>query len=104
MRSALAQIRQSRVAPSAINAPSAGFVPRSSGVGTPSLSDGIPGTADSSIGTSNATSNSRQQSKWGLQEERISRDAWKGMLDALTRLRAIRERSDQAELSKMQSD
>ena len=109
MRSALAQIRQSRVAPSAINAPTAGFVPRSSGVGTPaqSINNNISSTAvsDATPGTSSSNSSpAQQQNKWGLQEERINRDAWKGMLDALSRLRAIRERNRQAELSRMQSD
>ena len=31
-------------------------------------------------------------SKRGLQEERINRDAWRGILDALTRLKQARER------------
>ena len=34
----------------------------------------------------------------GLQEERVERDAWKGILDALTRLKEAkdRERADRA--------
>jgi len=66
IRSSLAHIRQSRIAPSAINAPPPGFIPPSLGVGLPSIERG----------------KSR-----GLQEERIERDAWKGILDALTRLK-----------------
>ncbi|KAG1886007.1 hypothetical protein F4604DRAFT_1877955 [Suillus subluteus] len=69
IRSSLAHIRQSRIAPSAITAPSLGFVP-------PSLGVGLPRAAGSSR---------------GLQEERIDRDAWVGILDALTRLRASQQ-------------
>ncbi|KAG2138673.1 uncharacterized protein EDB93DRAFT_1090439 [Suillus bovinus] len=68
IRSSLAHIRQSRIAPSAITAPPLGFVP-------PSLGVGLPRTA----GTR------------GLQEERVDRDAWVGILDALTRLKASQQ-------------
>ncbi|KAF9055934.1 hypothetical protein BJ165DRAFT_1521898 [Panaeolus papilionaceus] len=68
LRSSLAHIRHSRIAPSAINAPNPGFVPPSLGVGLPS--DG-----------------STTRKNRGLQEERVERDAWKGILEALTRLR-----------------
>jgi len=71
IRSSLAHIRQSRIAPSAINAPPPGFVPPSLGVGLP-CADG--------------------EKSRGLQEERIERDAWKGILDALTRLKQAKER------------
>ncbi|KAI0964287.1 hypothetical protein AcW1_001144 [Taiwanofungus camphoratus] len=74
MRSSLAHIRQSRIAPSAINAPPPGFVPPSLGVGIPSA-DG------------NYSKGSR-----GLQEERVERGAWRGILDALTRLKEAREK------------
>lgn len=69
IRSSLAHIRHSRIAPSAINAPPPGFIPPSLGVGLPS-DDG----------------SSRRDR--GLQEERVERDAWKGILAALTRLKA----------------
>ncbi|KAG2756336.1 hypothetical protein P692DRAFT_20860453 [Suillus brevipes Sb2] len=65
IRSSLAHIRQSRIAPSAITAPPLGFVP-------PSLGVGLPRAAGASR---------------GLQEERVDRDAWVGILDALTRLK-----------------
>ncbi|KAJ3773683.1 hypothetical protein FB446DRAFT_516815 [Lentinula raphanica] len=71
IRSSLAQIRHSRIAPSAINAPPPGFLPPSLGVALP---------PDSQSTSSRATR--------GLQEERLDRDAWKGILDALTRLKA----------------
>lgn len=72
IRSSLAHIRQSRIAPSAINAPAPGFVPPSLGVGIPS-SDGT-----------------YEKGSRGLQEERVERDAWKRILDALQRLQEAR--------------
>lgn len=74
IRSSLAHIRQSRIAPSAINAPLPGFVPPTLGVGLPSAAGA-------------GSKNNR-----GLQEERIERDAWAGILDALTRLNDAKER------------
>jgi len=83
IRSSLAHIRQSRIAPSAINAPPAGFVPPTLGVGLP------------------AADGSNSKKNRGLQEERVERDAWKGILDALTRLKEAnaRELSDAFEKS-----
>ncbi|KAI9057065.1 hypothetical protein FKP32DRAFT_1584683 [Trametes sanguinea] len=75
IRSSLAHIRQSRIAPSAINAPPPNFVPPPLGVGLPSADPG--GSA---------------RGARGLQEERVERDAWKGILDALTRLKEAKER------------
>ncbi|EKM84005.1 hypothetical protein AGABI1DRAFT_32949 [Agaricus bisporus var. burnettii JB137-S8] len=69
LRSSLAHIRHSRIAPSAINAPQPSFIPPSLGVGLPPETDG----------------NSRVNR--GLQEERVERDAWKGILEALRRLK-----------------
>ncbi|KDQ63028.1 hypothetical protein JAAARDRAFT_188652 [Jaapia argillacea MUCL 33604] len=69
MRSSLAHIRQSRIAPSAINAPPLGVVPPSLGVGLP-------------------TEGGNSSTHRGLQEERVEKDAWKGILEALTRLKA----------------
>jgi len=76
IRSSLAHIRQSRIAPSAINAPPPGFVPPSLGVTIPT--DGV-GTGEVSM---------------GLQEERVGRDAWVGILNALSRLKAAREQEE----------
>ncbi|KLO15062.1 hypothetical protein SCHPADRAFT_914616 [Schizopora paradoxa] len=86
IRSTLAQIRQSRIAPSAINAPPPNFIPQPSGVGTPSLSttSGEEGPERSGL--------TKSEPKRGLQEERINRDAWKGILEALQKLKAARER------------
>ncbi|TFK94950.1 hypothetical protein K466DRAFT_534754 [Polyporus arcularius HHB13444] len=75
IRSSLAHIRQSRIAPSAINAPPHGFVPPALGVGLPS--------ADAQ-GVARGTR--------GLQEERVEKDAWKGIVDALTRIKEAREK------------
>ena len=37
----------------------------------------------------------------GLQEERVERDAWQGILDALTRLKAAKEKEEIETISKM---
>lgn len=79
IRSTLAHIRQSRIAPSAIDAPTPNFVPRPSGVGTP-----VPGSQE-------PARNGDAETKRGLQEERVNRDAWAGILDALSRLKEARE-------------
>ncbi|OBZ68466.1 hypothetical protein A0H81_11608 [Grifola frondosa] len=76
MRSSLAHIRQSRIAPSAINAPAPGFIPPSMGVGLPS------------------TNGSAGKGTRGLQEARVERDAWQGVLDALTRLKEQRDKEN----------
>jgi len=83
IRSSLAHIRQSRIAPSAINAPPPGFVPPSLGVGLPP-----------------AEGSSRKNR--GLQEERVEKDAWKGILDALTRLKQANDQETEAEAAEMQ--
>lgn len=77
IRSSLAHIRHSRIAPSAIDAPPPNFIPPSLGVGLPP--DGAP------------TRRNR-----GLQEERVERDAWKGILAALTRIKEARDQEEQA--------
>ncbi|KAI0778640.1 hypothetical protein BD413DRAFT_113755 [Trametes elegans] len=79
IRSSLAHIRQSRIAPSAINAPPPNFVPPPLGVGLPSADAG-----------------GASRGERGLQEERVERDAWTGILDALTRLKDARDK-DEAE-------
>ncbi|TEB38666.1 hypothetical protein FA13DRAFT_1724589, partial [Coprinellus micaceus] len=81
IRSALAHIRRSRIAPSAINAPPHDFTPPSLGIGVPS---------------EGASASSRSR---GLQEEKVDRDAWKGILDALTRLKVERDAEWQKEKS-----
>ncbi|KAG5340747.1 hypothetical protein C0989_000411 [Termitomyces sp. Mn162] len=81
IRSSLAHIRHARIAPSAINAPPPGFVPPSLGVGLPQ-SDGDDGKKNR-----------------GLQEERIERDTWQGILAALTRLKVAQDASKPPESS-----
>ncbi|KAF8910049.1 hypothetical protein CPB84DRAFT_1673038 [Gymnopilus junonius] len=73
IRSQLAHIRHSRIAPSAINAPPPGFIPPSLGVGLPSDGNTL-------------------KTNQGLQEERVERDAWKGILMALTRIKEARDK------------
>ncbi|EJD03765.1 uncharacterized protein FOMMEDRAFT_82779 [Fomitiporia mediterranea MF3/22] len=92
MRSTLAHIRQSRIAPSAIDAPPPNFVPAPAGVGTPASAP------------STSTEESGQMGR-GLQEERVNRDAWRGILDALTRLKRAQElEPERKNLSRMDTD
>ena len=86
IRSSLAHIRQSRIAPSAINAPPPNFVPPPLGVALPSNPSGPT-----------------DKGNRGLQEERVERDAWKGILDALTRLKEAKEREGNSHLSSQQT-
>ncbi|KAH8120001.1 hypothetical protein DFH11DRAFT_1685427 [Phellopilus nigrolimitatus] len=98
IRSTLAHIRKSRIAPSAINAPPPNFVPQPAGVGTPSLAP----ASDHDRDNENAfLGSSGEDQKRGLQEERVNRDAWRGILDALTRLKAAQE---QERASQMETD
>ncbi|KAG6333745.1 hypothetical protein ID866_5346 [Astraeus odoratus] len=95
IRSSLAHIRQSRIAPSAINAPPPNFVPPSLGVSiptapNPSINPGA--SARPSSGDMAGHSEDIGDVSRGLQEERVDRDAWVGILTALTRLKAARER------------
>jgi len=69
LRSSLAHIRHSRIAPSAINAPTPNFIPPSLGVGLSSETNGT------------------LRINRGLQEERVERDAWKGVLESLKRVK-----------------
>lgn len=78
IRSSLAHIRHARIAPSTINAPLPRFVPPSLGVGTPE--EGHEREEGPSL---------------GFQESRIERDAWQGILGALTRLKAARDEERQ---------
>lgn len=86
IRSSLAHIRQARFAPSTINAPDPGFVP-------PPLGVGMRG-ADASDHDPTKTR--------GFQEERVERDAWKGILDALTRIKQARDEDRRKEDDEMQ--
>ncbi|KAF8519685.1 hypothetical protein JB92DRAFT_2808514 [Gautieria morchelliformis] len=73
LRTCLAQLRRARIAPSSIDALPPGFVPPTFGVGLP---EGVGG-----VGSHNNK---------GLQEVQVERDAWKGVLDALQRLKDAR--------------
>ncbi|KAJ8084702.1 hypothetical protein PM082_003478 [Marasmius tenuissimus] len=87
IRSSLAHIRHSRIAPSAINAPPPGFLPPSLGVRLPS----------------DDTDEDTMNNNRGLQESRAERDAWKGILDALTRMKAAMDAEDQEGSTQTQS-
>ncbi|KAI6153981.1 hypothetical protein BKA82DRAFT_4096004 [Pisolithus tinctorius] len=90
IRSSLAHIRQSRIAPSAINAPPPNFIPPSLGVSIPTTSAGT-GTGSLNRGSEGAAEVSR-----GLQEERVDRDAWVSILNALNKLKAAREQEQES--------
>ena len=51
--------------------------------------------------TSNSESDTTGPCSRGLQEERVERDAWIGILDALTRLKEARESEKEVESSGM---
>ncbi|TFY71828.1 hypothetical protein EVG20_g1177 [Dentipellis fragilis] len=106
MRSSLAHIRQSRIAPSAIDAPPPGFVPSALGVGLPPA---VPthtssSSASGSAGPGDAHARVPRPKTRGLQEERVERDAWKGMLQALTKLKDARARERQEQEQQQQAD
>ncbi|KAF9075008.1 hypothetical protein BDP27DRAFT_1381047 [Rhodocollybia butyracea] len=92
IRSSLAHIRHSRIAPSAINAPPLGFIPPSLGVALPPEPPTQTGANSSEPSSSKSVRATR-----GLQEERLDRDAWKGILDALTRLKREMETKPKTE-------
>jgi len=91
LRSSLAHIRAARISPAVLTAPPAGFVPPPQGVGLPAPIP-LPGN-EGSEGGSRAKEKTR-----GLLEERVERDAWRGALDALTRLRDARRAEAEAEV------
>ena len=83
IRSSLAHIRQSRIAPSTINAPPPGFVPPALGVGLPQTTTG---SGDSVESDSHAKTR-------GLQEERVESVPIRALhdLSVWTRLVGVRE-------------
>ncbi|KAF8496244.1 hypothetical protein F5888DRAFT_1614980, partial [Russula emetica] len=77
LRSSLAHIRAVRISHAVLTAPPAGFVPPPQGVGLPfPLPPGI------------------KEKTRGLLEQRVERDAWRGALDALTRLMDARRAAE----------
>lgn len=81
MRSTLGYMRQSRIAPAVINAPAPAFIPQFSGTSLPSAG-------------SHASDSKPERQVRGLQEERMDREAWKTMLEALKKLKVAREESN----------
>jgi hypothetical protein len=97
LRSSLAHIRAARISPAVLTAPPAGFVPPPQGVGLPFPLP--PGVSDRGLsGTRAEGSHSQAKEKTrGLLEERVERDAWRGALDALTRLMDARRAEAEAQ-------
>lgn len=95
LRSSLAHIRAARISPAVlIAAPPAGFVPPPQGVGLPQNSHSQERDHGASGGGRNVDAKEKTR---GLLEERVERDAWHGVLDALTRLRDARRAEAEAE-------
>jgi len=94
LRSSLAHIRAARISPAVLTAPPAGFVPPSQGVGLPLPLAPLPSDRSADGGDApNMKENTR-----GLLEERVERDAWRGAVDALTRLRDARRTEAEIEV------
>jgi len=86
LRSSLAHIRAARISPAVLTAPPAGFVPPPQGVGLPfPLPPGVSDRGSSGTGVEASHSQAKEKTR-GLLEEHVERDAWRGALDALTRL------------------
>jgi hypothetical protein len=97
LRSSLAHIRAARISPAVLTAPPAGFVPPPQGVGLPFPLPPPPGASDRSGSSGSGAEGSHSQAKEktrGLLEERVERDAWRGALDALTRLMDARRAAE----------
>ncbi len=86
LRSSLAHIRASRISPAVLTAPPAGFVPPPQGVGLPAP----PAPGGQQLSSDAGSGSGVKEQTRGLLEERVERDAWGGVLDALTRLRDAR--------------
>ena len=86
LRSSLAHIQAARISPAVLTVTPAGFVPPPQGVGLPlPLPPGVSDRGSSGTGAEGSHSQSKEKTR-GLLEERVERDAWRGALDALTRL------------------
>ena len=81
LRSSLAHIRAARISP-----PPAGFVPPPQGIGLPTPPAPGGQLLSSDAGGGGGGGGVKEQTR-GLLKERVERDAWGGVLDALTRLR-----------------
>lgn len=97
LRSSLAHIRAARISPAVLTAPPTGFVPPPQGVGLPfPLPSGVPDRGSSGTGAEGRSSQAKEKTR-GLLEERVERDAWRGALDALTRLIEARRAAAEAQ-------
>jgi len=109
LRSSLAHIRAARISPAVLTAPPAGFVPPPQGVGLPLPLPPLPSEREGGAGEGRGGgggggsgsvvegySKAKERTR-GLLEERVESDAWRGTLDALTRLRDARRAEAEAE-------
>ncbi|KAF8270965.1 hypothetical protein EI94DRAFT_1698461 [Lactarius quietus] len=80
LRSSLAYIRAARISPAVLTAPPAGFVPPPQGVGLPAPP--APG-GQMLLSDAGGGGGVKEQTR-GLLEERVERDAWRGVLDAFS--------------------
>ena len=98
LRSSLAHIRAARISLAVVTAPPAGFVPPPQGMGLPfPLPPGVSADRGSSGAGAEGSHSQAKEKTRGLLEERVERDAWRGALDALTRLIEPRRAVDVAE-------
>ncbi|KAH9960239.1 hypothetical protein BGW80DRAFT_1365509 [Lactifluus volemus] len=98
LRSSLAHIRSERIPPAVLTAPPTGFVPPPQGVGLPLPPAGhAPAAPSTNAGAGNDGDTKPKAKTRGLLEERVERDAWRGVLDALGRLRDARRAEVAAE-------
>jgi hypothetical protein len=98
LRSSLAHIRAARISPAVLTAPPAGFVPPPQGVGLPfPLPPGVLDRSSTGTGAEGGHPPKAKEKTRGLLEERVERDAWRGALDALTRLMDARRAAEAAE-------
>jgi hypothetical protein len=96
LRSSLAHIRAARISPAVLTAPPAGFVPPPQGVGLPfPLPPDVSDHGSSGTGAEGSHSQTKEKAR-GLLEERVERDAWRGALDALSRLMDARRAAEAA--------
>jgi hypothetical protein len=102
LRSSLAHIRAARISPAVLTAPPAGFVPPPQGVGLPFSHPPGPADRGADGGGAEGSHAPEKEKTRGLLEERVERDAWRGALDALTRLMDSR-RATEAEAQPRES-
>ncbi|KAG9019541.1 hypothetical protein FRB90_000850 [Tulasnella sp. 427] len=89
LRKALHHLRQEKISPSSIIAPPPDYVPPTLGIGPPRNSD------------ASAQPEQDEIYRQGLQETRVEKEAWLGIVASLEKLKAARERSSMSEPAPM---